>query len=262
MNFENFLIELYDRIENAETISDIETVFNDLRSGLGFEYGLFTVVFPITFSKSQNISVGNYPSEWVEEYMESGYAKFDPVVEHCFSKHTPIVWDENTGKGNNVIEDFFRKAHDVGLRHGMSIGHKGYDGTFCLISLARKKPIDTSTKAYKKTVVALSSAIASLQCKIVAASGAKLIEDKIVDLTPREKQCLVWAADGKTSGEIAQILGVSESTVVFHIKNFIKKLDVTNRSQAVAKAVRMGLILTDYTNFPQYYFKDVDELET
>jgi len=258
MNFENFLLDLYDRTENAATIADIDTVFKDLRSGLGFDYGLMTVVYPITFSKSQNVSLGNYPPEWVKEYMETGYASLDPVVEHCFSKHTPIVWDRNSGKGQKIVEEFFQKAHDVGLRHGMSVGHKGYDGTVCLISLAGLKPIDTESEAYKKIVIALYSIIASLHCEIVALTGAKLSEVNQPDLTPREKQCLVWAADGKTSGEIADILGISESTVVFHIKNFIQKLGVTNRSQAVAKAVRLGLILTDYTNFPKYYFKDLN----
>jgi len=261
MNFENFLLDLYDNTEKAQTIADIDTVFNNLRSDLGFDYGLLTVIFPITFSRSQNVSLGNYPAEWVKEYMETGYASLDPVVAHCFSKHTPIVWDKNTGKGEKVVEEFFQKAHNAGLRYGMSVGHKGYDGTVCLISLAGLKPIKTESRDYRKIVIALYSVIASLHCKIVETTGATLSEANQPDLTAREKQCLVWAADGKTSGEIADILGISESTVVFHIKNFIQKLGVTNRSQAVAKAVRLGLILTDYTNFPKYYFKDAGGLE-
>jgi len=56
-------------------------------------------------------------------------------------------------------------------------------------------------------------------------------------LTDREVECLQWIAAGKTSGEIAIILSISESTVNFHLKNTIVKLNSSNRVNAVAKAV-------------------------
>lgn len=62
------------------------------------------------------------------------------------------------------------------------------------------------------------------------------------DLTKREIECLQWIAGGKTSGEIGIILSISESTVNFHLKNTLIKLNSTNRVQAVAKAVHSRLI--------------------
>ena len=62
-------------------------------------------------------------------------------------------------------------------------------------------------------------------------------------LTEREKECLLWTAEGKTSWEISQILGISERTVVFHLNNATRKLDVVNRQHAVAKAISHGYIL-------------------
>jgi DNA-binding CsgD family transcriptional regulator len=53
---------------------------------------------------------------------------------------------------------------------------------------------------------------------------------------------LLWAADGKTTWEISQILGVSGRTVIFHFQNAADKLKVANRQQAVARAVAIGLI--------------------
>ncbi|MCA8967776.1 MAG: helix-turn-helix transcriptional regulator, partial [Planctomycetes bacterium] len=63
-----------------------------------------------------------------------------------------------------------------------------------------------------------------------------------VQLTDREKECLTWAAEGKTTWETSQILGISERTVIFHLKNVAQKLNVSNRSQAVARAVSQLLI--------------------
>ncbi|MGO7960461.1 helix-turn-helix domain-containing protein [Rhizobium leguminosarum] len=61
-------------------------------------------------------------------------------------------------------------------------------------------------------------------------------------LTQREKLCLFWAAQGKSSSCISGILEISEHTVNFHIKNAMRKLDVANRIVAVQKAARLGLI--------------------
>lgn len=61
-------------------------------------------------------------------------------------------------------------------------------------------------------------------------------------LTPREKEVLIWAGRGKTSSEIATILGLRERTVNFHFDQAIRRLDVLNRTQAVAKAISHRLI--------------------
>lgn len=63
-----------------------------------------------------------------------------------------------------------------------------------------------------------------------------------VQLNGREVETLTWAARGKTSAEIAQILGLSKRTVDFHIDNARNKLGVTTRTQAAIKAVSGRLI--------------------
>ena len=55
-------------------------------------------------------------------------------------------------------------------------------------------------------------------------------------LSPRQAQCLRWAAIGKTSWETSRILGLSESTVNFHLRNACERLGVRGRRAAVAKA--------------------------
>ena len=61
-------------------------------------------------------------------------------------------------------------------------------------------------------------------------------------LTRREKECLQWAAAGKSTWETSMILGLSEAGIIFHIENAKKKLDVCKRTQAVVTAIMMGLI--------------------
>jgi DNA-binding CsgD family transcriptional regulator len=61
-------------------------------------------------------------------------------------------------------------------------------------------------------------------------------------LSEREKACLLWTARGKSSWEIGRIMGISEHTVVFHVRNAMKRLGTRNRMVAVVMAVQMGLI--------------------
>ena len=63
-----------------------------------------------------------------------------------------------------------------------------------------------------------------------------------VALGDREVECLTWAARGKTSTEIAQLIGTSKRNVDFHIETACRKLDVATRVQAAVKAVSGRLI--------------------
>jgi len=61
-------------------------------------------------------------------------------------------------------------------------------------------------------------------------------------LNDREIETLSWAARGKTSSEIAEVLGLSKRTVDFHLDNAREKLGVPTRIQAAVKAATGGLI--------------------
>jgi DNA-binding response OmpR family regulator len=63
-----------------------------------------------------------------------------------------------------------------------------------------------------------------------------------VELNHREAETLTWAARGKTSAEIAQIIGLAKRTIDFHIDNARMKLGVATRIEAAVKASRGRLI--------------------
>jgi len=61
-------------------------------------------------------------------------------------------------------------------------------------------------------------------------------------LSPRQIECLRLAAAGKTSSEIAIMLGISSRTVDQYVGEACERLKVRNRIQAVAKALTLGLL--------------------
>ncbi len=61
-------------------------------------------------------------------------------------------------------------------------------------------------------------------------------------LSDRERECLFWVSEGKTTDEVAVILGVSSNTVNSYITHAMQKLSASNRAMAIATAVRSGII--------------------
>ena len=61
-------------------------------------------------------------------------------------------------------------------------------------------------------------------------------------LSPREIEILRWVKEGKNNQEIGELLNISESTVKAHLKHSYKKLNVSNRAQAMHAAISQGII--------------------
>lgn len=66
--------------------------------------------------------------------------------------------------------------------------------------------------------------------------------DRDFELTERELECLFWIAEGKTSDEIATILGISRNTINNYITSVMRKTATKTRSEAIAYAVRNNLV--------------------
>jgi len=61
------------------------------------------------------------------------------------------------------------------------------------------------------------------------------------NLTKREAEVLTLAIEGQSNKQIARELGLQAATAAFHIKGICKKLGAANRTEAVAKAIRLGI---------------------
>lgn len=63
-----------------------------------------------------------------------------------------------------------------------------------------------------------------------------------ITLSEREKEVLRWTGDGKTADDIGQILHLSQSTINFHLRNAMFKLDAPNKTNAIVKAIYLNLL--------------------
>jgi DNA-binding NarL/FixJ family response regulator len=76
----------------------------------------------------------------------------------------------------------------------------------------------------------------------VVAAGNADAEEIVETLTSREIQVLELLAEGRSNKAIAQQLGISDQTVKFHVAAIAGKLGAVNRTDAVRRAIRRGLV--------------------
>lgn len=62
------------------------------------------------------------------------------------------------------------------------------------------------------------------------------------DLAPREREVLALIAKGYKLSEVAESLGMAQSTAATHVKNIYRKLRVSNRAEAAIEAARRGMV--------------------
>lgn len=96
--------------------------------------------------------------------------------------------------------------------------------------------IDANAMSCEEAEITQMRAIYAISQRLLAKQTA------VSPLSVRERECLSWVAEGKTTEEVAMILGVSANTINAYIAKAIQKVAATNRAMAIATAIRAGMI--------------------
>jgi DNA-binding NarL/FixJ family response regulator len=89
---------------------------------------------------------------------------------------------------------------------------------------------------------ARESGVAADALVLVAPAPAEDRDDFVEALTPREVEVLELLTEGLSNKAIAERLGISDQTVKFHVASISGKLGAVNRTDAVRRALRRGLV--------------------
>ena len=231
--------------ECAQEVAEAKTQFDIFRfmKRMAESWGMTTFVvanFPshLALEISQYTVITNWPTELINQYDETGLLPRSHVMRELKQSSVPFVADKDfVVRGYKedeakIVVDLFERfemlnamwcpVQDATGQRG-AVGMHGNRSTF--------SPQEMAEIAYVAAhVFSRLAYIRSLDSRIPET------------LTDREIDCLNWTAAGKTSAEIAEILVLSEHTVNHYLNRATKKLSTVNRTQAVAKALRVGLI--------------------
>lgn len=223
---------------SAGSSSDVLRELALIVGQLGFEYCSYVLRVPFPIAEPSVTWASTYPQHWLDHYFSNDYLGVDPLIQRTMHGTEPVVWSDELFQ---VRPDFWEEARSHGIRHGWALATHGKHMTTGMLSLARSHQIVTPTELAdtEMQLVWLSHVTHGL---IGATEMEKFVPPMDNELTTREIEVLRWSAAGKTAESIGKILGITERTVTFHVTSALHKLDVTNKTQAVAKALLLGLL--------------------
>ncbi len=187
---------------------------------------------------SQHTVITSWPAELLQRYDEEGMLQTSKVMAQLRKSTVPfsVSIDFLTGRDEPVAK---RTVIDLLERFEMvnSVWFPVHDITTArgAVSFSGNRTVLPATRLAE---------LLYISCHVFARlSEIRRLDLRVPEtLSEREIDCLNWTAAGKTSAEIADIMTLSEHTINHYLNRATKKLDTVNRTQAVAKALRVGLI--------------------
>lgn len=132
-------------------------------------------------------------------------------------------------------------SHNRYISELFCIGISGY-----LLKSASGRDITEAIKAAVRGDTFLSPSISrQVIDDYVCLKKERSVEDHYQKLSNREREVFQLIAEGRTTGEISDILCISPSTVKTHRSNIMKKLELENSSQIIRYAIGIGIIEVD-----------------
>ncbi len=239
-SIEHSFQEFVDAIQTANDDDSFERVATRVTQRLGFRWFAY-----LRIVEDAPKLISSYPKSWTSRYFHLHYEQLDPVVRRARLERDLFSWGPgaSTPAGTRKQRKFFEEATTFGIVSGLTVPIRGGFGRMAAFTLA------TDDRAMRpERLVANSKDVVQLvgfyfHTHAVARLGAPRDQPDTGDvLTQRERQCLAWAARGKTAADTAVLVGIAPRTVVFHLENARRKLEASSIAQCVAEALRRRLL--------------------
>lgn len=234
------LLDLVESVGAAKNGRELTERVLAVAADAGFPRVTYHLVTAPGLSEPTATHITSYPSTWVVEYVAKGYVARDPVVARARHSVTPFLWpgsDNLDPEARRLMSD----AAEAGVADGATVPVRGLRD-FALFSVCPEKTRD----ARRRLEVAMPAL--SLLAMVTHERARALLRvvpmsrAPVIHLSRREVDVMTWVTAGKSSWDIAQILGLSEHTIRTYVSTALAKLGCSNRTQAAVRAVMLGLV--------------------
>lgn len=235
----------YDFIEAANaapTLDAFGLIYTRTLENFGVPHHALAVMLrPAEGAPRQFTPLTNGVTEaWSRHYWEQSYFNVDAAVHVALQQYAPFSWSEieaqpltrSSARLFHEIRDalpvdggFVVPMHDAG-------GFAGLSALFCE---------DAELAPEVRDALKLISVVGAERGKQLYLQGPMAIA-KLCPLSPRQREVLAYAAQGKSENDTADILGLSSATVREHLAKARDAMGVRTKMQAVAIAVQRGWI--------------------
>ena len=212
---------------------------DEITRDLGCRY--FALTHHVDLAKtSAAIRIHNYPGGWADWFDEQGLGRVDPVHRASHMTSVGFAWAQLgqmialTPRDLQVLEAAARQGIGPGFTVPAHVPGEAHGS----VSFAAERGVALEAEAFP--VIQRVGAFA-----FEAARRIRRLREPVSPLprlTDRQRECVMWAARGKSDWEISQILGVSHETVIQHLKQARERYGVGKRTLLAVHALFDGTI--------------------
>jgi LuxR family quorum-sensing system transcriptional regulator SolR len=229
-------------LADSTSLADICKIGNNLRIQYGFDYSAYTLKIPLSVMAPQYLVMES--NRMCNSQTALRKRKTPPFLERPIDANTPINWNRwgKSDDDNIVAKSLLAGGAEQGYRNGLTIPLHSHNSGSALFTCSTRRHGEEVTEEIESLIPELHLIASYLHHAVgrhVDYSRYSMVTGRI---SKRERECLQWTTEGLTTADIARLLNISESTVTFHVQNAMIKLDASNRQQAIARAIMLGLL--------------------
>lgn len=238
------LVVHLERLLAAQSIEEIWKLHTAKMAGYGFDrllYGFTRFRTSNSFGSMDDVLVlSNHRHEYIDGFVKGGLYHHAPMVKWAAANEGACSWrwiEDHARSGAMTPSE--QRVLEFNLRHGVKAG---YSISFRDVSVRSKGAIGLAGHAGLRQAdvdaiwaehgreIAVINNITHLRITAMPFASSRRA------LTPRQREALEWVGDGKTTQDIATIMGLTAATVEKHLRLAREALDVDTTAQAVLKA--------------------------
>jgi DNA-binding CsgD family transcriptional regulator len=205
-------------------------------------YGLSHAVHHVLGSPNgmHSVPVATITKEWERHYITRRYHKFDPIVQFANQTTLPFDWSA-VDRTAPAYKGLYMESIDAGIgKEGLTIPFTSRSGHYTIFSVNSNNPDWRKTSA--STMRDMQYIGDALHARVLSIRGDLGKPHPTRQLNQVELDCLQWASEGKTIEQTAGSIGQTERSVRFYLERARVKLGCLTKTQAVAVAIRLGVI--------------------
>lgn len=242
--FQETLRQLTD-ISLGNSGNDAKRVFSRAIEKYGFEKFTYYKLILEQNKDPVGYAISSLSDEQLKPYLQGKRYREDVHFRHMAVSTEPIAWDRayrdlHEGRLNGVPRDLLGGLWDSGIRDGFSIPLAKTRRSLSGISLMSET--FSTRDAEPEHLRRRNSELVALADFFSASHDAARHLQQGLRITPRELEVLKWSSEGYLAKQIAGKFGTSPYTVVKQSQSLQKRLAANNITEAVAKAIILGLI--------------------
>ena len=228
-------------LSGSMALPEVCGICRDVCEHYGFEHYSYTAKVPTSLVSPQYLLIESSMST-AQTLVDTRAPK--PVYSQLMRTTTPINWRQKQLLPDEIraASILAREASIRGYHNGVSVPIQTNLAGSALMKFSTRLPGHKVTEEIERNTPELNLLAMHTHQAISKFIRYHDYEAGLRKISSRERQCLLWTTEGLTTIEIGKKLDVAASTVTFHLQNVMRKLNASNRQQAVAKAIMLGVI--------------------